>query len=160
MPRYAHCCIEVHGATGLYDHAGRLTVWSASQSPHTQRNIFVQALAPLGIKHQNVRVITPYIGGGFGKGIHNTLEAATYGLPVIFGPGYQKFSEAVELTRLSAAFPVHNEEELLSTIHQQLKNPELLKTTSEIAGNYVMERVGATSVIMNKVCIKSAANML
>ena len=101
-----------------------------------------------------------YIGGGFGKGIHNTLEAATYGIPVIFGPAYHKFSEAVELTRLTAAFPVHDEEELLSTIHQQLKNPELLKTTSEIAGNYVMERVGATSVIMNRVCIKSTANML
>ena len=67
VPRYAHCCIEVHGATGLYDHAGRLTVWSASQSPHTQRHIFAEVLAPLGLKHQNVRVITPYVGGGFGR---------------------------------------------------------------------------------------------
>ncbi len=101
-----------------------------------------------------------YIGGGFGKGIHNILEAATYSLPVIFGPTYQKFSEAVELTELSAAFPVLDEGQLLSTIHQQLKNPDLLKTTSTIAGNYVMERVGATSVIMDRVCIKSVANML
>ena len=48
----------------------------------------------------------------------------------------------------------------LSTIHQQLENPQLLKTTSEIAGNYVMERVGATSIIMDRVCIKSDPNML
>lgn len=101
-----------------------------------------------------------YIGGGFGKGIHNTLEAATYGLPVIFGPAYHKFSEAVELTKLSAAFPVHDEQELLSTIHQQLENPGLLKTSSGIAGNYVLERVGATSAIMDKVCKSSDANML
>lgn len=101
-----------------------------------------------------------YIGGGFGKGIHNTLEAATYGLPVIFGPNYQRFSEAVELIELTAAFPVHDEGDLLSTVHQQFENPDLLKTTSEIAANYVMERVGATSIIMDKVCKKSTPNML
>ncbi len=101
-----------------------------------------------------------YIGGGFGKGIHNILEAATYGLPVIFGPVHQKFSEAVELSALSAAFPVHDEKELISTIHQQLKNPELLKTSSKISGNYVLERIGATSAIMEKVCKKSEENML
>jgi len=101
-----------------------------------------------------------YIGGGFGKGIHNTLEAATYGVPIVFGPTYHKFSEAVELTELTAAFPVHDEAELLSTVHQQLKNPDLLKTTSEIAANYVMERIGATSIIMDKVCKKSTPNML
>ena len=52
-----------------------------------------------------------YIGGGFGKGIHNTLEAATYGLPVFFGPAHQKFSEALGLIEISAAFPVYNEKE-------------------------------------------------
>jgi 3-deoxy-D-manno-octulosonic-acid transferase len=101
-----------------------------------------------------------YIGGGFGKGIHNTLEPAIYGLPVIFGPAYHKFTEAVELTALAGAFPVQNEGGLLSTINQQFENPNLLKTTSEITANYVMERVGATSVIMDKVCKKSTANML
>ena len=66
VPRYAHCAIEVHGAVGLYDASGRLTVWTASQSPFTQRNVFAEALAPLGITHKDVRVITPYVGGGFG----------------------------------------------------------------------------------------------
>jgi len=66
VPRYAHCSIEVHGAVGLYDASGRLTVWTASQSPYTQRHGFAEALAPLGITHKDVRVITPYIGGGFG----------------------------------------------------------------------------------------------
>ncbi len=101
-----------------------------------------------------------YIGGGFGKGIHNILEAAAYGLPVIFGPVYHKFPEAVELTELKGAFPVQDEHELLSTIHQQFKNPNLLKTSSTIAGNYVMERVGATSVVVEEVCKKTGSNML
>jgi len=66
VPRYAHCSIEVHGAVGLYDASGRLTVWTASQSPYTQRHGFAEALAPLGLSHKDIRVITPYIGGGFG----------------------------------------------------------------------------------------------
>ena len=91
-----------------------------------------------------------YIGGGFGKGIHNILEAATYGLPVIFGPAYHKFAEAVELIELGGAFPVSSEEVLLSTIRQQLENSELLKTTSRVAESFVRERVGATSRVLDK----------
>lgn len=104
--------------------------------------------------------VLAYIGGGFGKGIHNILEAATYGLPVIFGPVYHKFYEAVELAKLSAAFPVQDEVELLSTVCQQLENSSLLKTSSGIAGNYVLERAGATSLIMDELCKKAGANML
>jgi 3-deoxy-D-manno-octulosonic-acid transferase len=100
-----------------------------------------------------------YIGGGFGKGIHNILEAATYGMPVLFGPEHQKFAEAVELISLGGAFPVGNIGDLLFTIRQQLEDLNLLKTTSRIAANYVSERVGATSAIMEKVCIKSQANL-
>jgi carbon-monoxide dehydrogenase large subunit len=66
VPRYAHCAIEPHVTVGKLDHAGRLTVWTASQSPHTQRHLFAQALEPLGFTHKDVRVITPYVGGGFG----------------------------------------------------------------------------------------------
>jgi len=66
VPRYAHCPLEVHAAVGLCDLSGRLTVWASSQSPHTQRNLFAEALAPLGFKHKDVRVIAPPIGGGFG----------------------------------------------------------------------------------------------
>ena len=66
VPRYAHCAIEVHGAIGLFDNSDRLTVWTASQSPYTQRHLFAEALAPLGLTHKDVRVITPFVGGGFG----------------------------------------------------------------------------------------------
>ncbi len=66
VPRYAHCAIEPHVVVGRLDQAGRLTLWTASQSPYTQRAVFAEALAPLGFSHQDIRVITPYVGGGFG----------------------------------------------------------------------------------------------
>ncbi|MFA5140122.1 MAG: xanthine dehydrogenase family protein molybdopterin-binding subunit [Elusimicrobiota bacterium] len=66
VPRYAHCAIETHVIVGLHDLSGRLTLWSASQSPFTQRHLFAEALAPLGLSHKDVRVVTPYVGGGFG----------------------------------------------------------------------------------------------
>ena len=67
-----------------------------------------------------------YIGGGFGKGIHNILEAATYGMPVIFGPAHGKFSEALELIAQGGAFPIRSESELLFTVRQQLYDLEYL----------------------------------
>ena len=54
VPRYAHCAIETHVIVGLYDLSGRLTLWSSSQSPFTQRHLFAEALAPLGIGRAHV----------------------------------------------------------------------------------------------------------
>ena len=74
VPRYAHCAIEYHAAVAKFDHSGRLTVWASSQSPHTQRNLFASALAPMGITHNDVRVIAPHVGGGFGSKAGVTME--------------------------------------------------------------------------------------
>jgi len=71
VPRYAHCALETHVAIGKLDHSGRLTVWSSSQSPHTQRHLFAQAL---GKSHKDVRVIAPHVGGGFGGKAGVTME--------------------------------------------------------------------------------------
>jgi CO/xanthine dehydrogenase Mo-binding subunit len=88
VPRYAHCAIETHGAVGLFDLGGRLTVWSASQSPYTQRNLFVEALAPLGLTHKDVRVIAPFVGGGFGgkAGVSMEILAAALATAVPGNP--------------------------------------------------------------------------
>jgi len=74
VPRYSHCAIEPHACVAKYDLSGRLTVWASSQSPHTQRHLFAEALAPLGIRHNDVRVIAPYVGGGFGSKAGVTME--------------------------------------------------------------------------------------
>jgi len=90
-----------------------------------------------------------YIGGGFGKGIHNTLEAATFGLPVIFGPRYQKFREAIDLVNKKAAFPVSDYDGLEFILSQLLKDQELLKNSGQNARSYVQSNLGATDKIVN-----------
>jgi len=91
-----------------------------------------------------------YIGGGFGVGIHNILEAATYGKPVIFGPNYQKFNEAVELLKLEGAFVVHNAENLLQTVDELLNNKEKYSHASGVAGEYVISNAGASQMVIDK----------
>ncbi len=92
-----------------------------------------------------------YIGGGFGKGIHNTLEAATYGIPVIFGPRYLKFKEAVDLIEKGGGFPVDNKEAFLDLLQGFLNDPGNLKAAGEAAGDYTRSMFGATDVLMNEV---------
>jgi 3-deoxy-D-manno-octulosonic-acid transferase len=92
-----------------------------------------------------------YIGGGFGVGIHNTLEAATFGKPVIFGPNFHKFQEARELLDLGAAFSIDIEEELNLAIQKLLGDRSLCISASQQAAEYVRERAGASGIIMKKI---------
>ncbi len=91
-----------------------------------------------------------YIGGGFGNGIHNILEAATYYLPVIFGPNYQKFTEAVEMIEQKAAFSVSGYDELFRKLSELMTNPEELNKCSSRAGEYVRSKLGATDHIVRE----------
>jgi 3-deoxy-D-manno-octulosonic-acid transferase len=94
-----------------------------------------------------------FIGGGFGKGIHNILEAATFGLPILFGPNYQKFTEAKELIRLGGAFSITDASAFEKNM-LLLNDEQVLKTASHIAKYYVQSRVGATDTILSAVSIK------
>ncbi|HEY5480732.1 MAG TPA: molybdopterin cofactor-binding domain-containing protein, partial [Verrucomicrobiae bacterium] len=98
VPRYAHCAIEPHAIVGLYDLAGRLTLWSASQSPYTQRHVFAQALAPLGLTHKDIRVVTPYVRGGFGgkAGVSMEIIGAALAIMVKGHPVKVRWSRAQE----------------------------------------------------------------
>ena len=91
-----------------------------------------------------------YIGGGFGKGIHNILEAATYGLPVVFGPNYHKFLEAVELIEIKAAFSIINFDELKSALDRLTNDNKVLSDCSVLAKNYIESKLGATRSIIDK----------
>jgi hypothetical protein len=93
-----------------------------------------------------------YIGGGFGKGIHNILEAATFGLPVIFGINYQKFNEAKELIQLGGAFSIANNKDFERTM-KQLSDKLVLQSASRISKEYVESRVGATDKILSDIKI-------
>lgn len=88
-----------------------------------------------------------YIGGGFGAGIHNTLEAAVYGIPVIFGPKYQKFNEAVNLIQTGGAFSIQNNKELKEVLDNLIQNPAIAEIAGQKALEYVNSQLGATDSI-------------
>lgn len=88
-----------------------------------------------------------YIGGGFGVSIHNTLEAAVYGIPVLFGPQYHKFQEARDLLLCNGARTFLLYEELKEMLDGFFVNSELLENSGKAAGNYVSSMRGATQTI-------------
>lgn len=96
-----------------------------------------------------------YVGGGFNSsGIHNTLEAAVYGKPVIFGPVYEKFAEASGLVNMGAAFPINSAIELEEKLVELINNRELLNHSGQLAKKYVYANRGATEKILDYVAEK------
>lgn len=89
-----------------------------------------------------------YIGGGLGKGIHNILEAAASGLPIMFGPNYLKFNEAVDLVELGGAFSVSTFADLNKQV-ELLQDEEYYANAATIAHNYVQGHVGATDKVLD-----------
>ncbi len=94
-----------------------------------------------------------YIGGGFGKGIHNTLEAATYGMPVFFGPNFRKFKEAHDLIAIEAGYTFKEEGTFITQVEKLWRDEALLIKVSKNAGNYVNNMCGATKQIMEEVFV-------
>jgi len=93
-----------------------------------------------------------FIGGSFGKGLHNILEAATFGMPVFFGnKAYHKFQEATDLIQAGGAFPVANTDELKALYIGLKTNENDRKEAAAICSNYVTENIGATQKIMEVV---------
>ena len=92
-----------------------------------------------------------YIGGGFGRGIHNTLEAATFGLPILFGPNHEHFKEACDLMDWGAAFCVHNAKELQQTFHAITPDDETPERIGKISRKYVLSRSGVSEKIIRHV---------
>jgi 3-deoxy-D-manno-octulosonic-acid transferase len=89
-----------------------------------------------------------YIGGGFSTGIHNILEPASFGLPVIFGPDYENFQEAHELIRMEAAFSIKNENNFTQIINNLITN-NLIQKKGGICKNYIEQNKGATFKIVD-----------
>ena len=90
-----------------------------------------------------------YVGGGFTKsGIHNVLEPATFGVPIIIGPNYKKFNEALELVENEACFVVSNSKKLSVLLDDFFYENKMRENASRNALNYVVNRVGATSKIL------------
>lgn len=91
-----------------------------------------------------------YIGGGFGKSIHNTLEAAVYGIPVVFGPRFEKFNEAKGLIAAGGGFGVQIGQELQNVLCELLSEKMKREEAGMKAGKFVKENTGATKMILEK----------
>ncbi len=89
-----------------------------------------------------------YIGGGFGEGIHNILEPMTFGLPVIFGPKYQKFREAREMITAGGSYSIDSREQLQQSFHQ-LMDPNTLDDAGSVCLQYIEKNRGATQKILD-----------
>lgn len=92
-----------------------------------------------------------YIGGGFGVGIHNTLEAAIFGMPIVFGPNYLRFNEATSMVKLGIAFPVNDYSTLQPVFDSLLSDTEKRNQIAQKCIQFTDQNLGATQIILNKV---------
>ena len=113
------------------------------QNIHNSNVLIIDSIGLLSSIYQYGNIT--YIGGGFGVGIHNILEAVTFGMPVIFGPNYQKFKEAKELINQKGAISISNYQELSLAI-------DYFNTFDKnIATDYIINNCGATEIILEKI---------
>jgi len=92
-----------------------------------------------------------YIGGGFGSGIHNTLEAAVYGIPVLFGPNHSKFQEAFDLLKCKGGICIDSKETVYATLDELLNEEETRLNRGIKAGEMVKKGSGGTIKILNTI---------
>ena len=112
------------------------------QNIHDKNVLIIDSIGLLSSIYKYGKIA--YIGGGFGVGIHNILEAVAFGVPVIFGPNYKKFNEAKDLIALGGAKSISNYEKLQKVIEG------FMNFDSSIASKYISNYCGATAIILNE----------
>ncbi|MES2131746.1 MAG: glycosyltransferase N-terminal domain-containing protein [Bacteroidota bacterium] len=129
----------------LYKYKIPFHLFSDNLTTYTHSVLIVNAIGFLSSVYQYGTLAV--IGGGFNNGIHNILEPTVYGLPVMFGPSFEKFNEAYELIDLKAAFVFADSKDLTNHLHNFISDPQELATASVLAKNYVLKNSGATDKI-------------
>lgn len=109
--------------------------------------LIVNTIGILSQLYQYARFV--YIGGGFGVNIHNIQEPVTFGCPVVFGPKYKTFKEAVDLVSLHGAFSIKEAGELEAVFKQLMTDDDFYRKASNTCRNYLDSQVGATEIILN-----------
>ena len=92
-----------------------------------------------------------YVGGGFGVGIHNVLEAAVWNMPVIFGPNHDKFQEAKELIAAGGGYPINGIADFANVMERFIADKASLSESSQKAGEYVKNASGATDKVLDAI---------
>ena len=134
---------EIHHVSALKNQTNALLFSKANNTNIRNSNVLIiDSIGTLSNIYQYGKLA--YIGGGFGVGIHNILEAVAFGLPVVFGPNYQKFNEATELINKKGALSISNYTELTSAIN-------LYSNFDKSIGiNYIQKNSGATNIILDQ----------
>lgn len=109
---------------------------------HNEKIILIDSVGVLVALYKYAHVV--YIGGSFRQGIHNVLEPAVFGVPIIFGPKHTNSQEAVELVHLGGGFVIHDSREFYRTLRSLFDNVELRYQSGKIAQSFVHEHCGAT----------------
>jgi len=133
-----------NGKTLRYTHAADST---CSSTPHSTLLIDCFGLLSSIYRYADVT----YVGGGFGVGIHNVLEAAVWGKPVIFGPNNQKFQEAQELKQCGGGFEISSYDDFARLMDRFSGDSDYLAGAGRQAGQYVALKSGATDKILSMV---------
>lgn len=131
----------------VYFKKEEITRYSKPENPESARVLIIDNIGMLSSIYGYATIA--WLGGGFGKGIHNILEAAAYGLPVIFGPNYKKFREANDLVSLQGAFTINNANDATELLTVLLTDEIFLKKCSKVSSEYVQSQVGATEKIIS-----------
>ncbi len=123
---------------------------NADRGMLTESNVLI--IDSIGMLSQIYRYADiAYVGGGFGVGIHNLLEVSTFGVPVIYGPNYKRFREAIELKELGGGFTVSDTNSFQKISNRLMSDKAFYNESSLVAKNYVVKNAGATQLIVNKV---------
>ena len=93
-----------------------------------------------------------YVGGGFGNpGVHNILEPATFGIPIVVGPNYSHFAEATALVNLGGCISISNEKQLCETLNNLIQNEDVRLEKGHICSTFVQMNKGATDIILKNI---------
>jgi 3-deoxy-D-manno-octulosonic-acid transferase len=96
-----------------------------------------------------------YVGGGFGQpGVHNILEPATFGVPIVIGPNYSHFAEATALVNMEGCITIATQEQLNDAFDNLIRNADIRHEKGHIAETFVQMNKGATTVILDHLCNK------
>jgi len=132
--------------------SGRKVVRYTEATPDNVRDADVLLVNCFGLLSSIYRYAdVTYVGGGFGVGIHNTLEAAVWDVPVIFGPNNQRFQEAQGLKASGGGIEIGSASDFQRVMQGMVDNPDVMRQLGEHAGDYVQRHAGATRKVLSEV---------
>lgn len=142
--------IEKDKILGLAGSLAKKTILLSNSNLKTVYNYDVLIIDNIGMltKIYNYADIA-YVGGGFSTGLHNTLEPAVFGIPVIIGPNYEGFKEAEDLVAQKGILSIHDSWSFGETFKRLLDKPELIQRAGEINASYITKNKGASIQIMD-----------